>query len=68
MNRDYYAGMTEGRIQERERIIKLFEENYDKWLAREDTFPDTSILEAARIARLGTIKFFLELIQGETND
>lgn len=26
MNRDYYAGMTEGRIQERERIIKLLED------------------------------------------
>jgi hypothetical protein len=25
MNRDYYAGMTEGRIQERERIIKLLD-------------------------------------------
>lgn len=25
MNRDYYAGMTQGRIEERERIIKLLE-------------------------------------------
>lgn len=26
VNRDYYAGMTRGRIEERERIIKLIEE------------------------------------------
>lgn len=25
VNRDYYAGMTRGRIEERERIIKLIE-------------------------------------------
>ena len=33
MNRDYYAGMTEGRIQERERIIGLLEKRRDDLLA-----------------------------------
>lgn len=31
-NRDYYAGMTEGRIKERERIIKLLEKRRDDLL------------------------------------
>lgn len=26
LNRDYYAGITQGRIEERERIIKVIEE------------------------------------------
>ena len=31
-NRDYYSGMTEGRMQERERIIKLLEKRRDDLL------------------------------------
>lgn len=38
--RDYYAGMTEGRIQERERIIKLLETLRSEYRAM--TSPDDS--------------------------
>lgn len=31
-NRDYYAGMTEGRIQERERIVSLLKARRDDLL------------------------------------
>ncbi len=37
MNRDYYAGMTEGRIQERERILELLKTVRvgDEWVGRD---------------------------------
>lgn len=31
MNRDYFAGITRGRIEERERIISLIEKRADEW-------------------------------------
>lgn len=40
MNRDYYAGMTEGRIKERERIIRLLETLRSEYRAM--TSPDDS--------------------------
>lgn len=47
MNRDYYAGMTEGRIKERERIIKLLEtEFYDDEVNMESMLVNYSLVIA----------------------
>ena len=54
-----------GQEYERERIIKLLEDNYNKWLDREGSIPDETVLEFARLARVSTLEFLIALIKGE---
>lgn len=44
MNRDYYAGMLQGRLEERERIVRLldFEEFYEAVAFLISEYPDVA--------------------------